>query len=58
MMNEDRRWRQRFLNFNRAFGLLRKIFEILEQGNILQLDAIVKEGIIQRFQFTFELGRL
>jgi len=52
-MNPDIRWKQRFQNFRRAFSLLREPFE---GGNINELSSLELEGIIQRFEYTFELG--
>lgn len=49
----DVRWKQRFHNFSRAFGLLR---EALEDRNIEEYSDLEREGIIQRFEYTFELG--
>ena len=49
----DIRWQQRFQNFRRAFGLLR---EALEDKNIDDYSDLEREGIIQRFEYTFELG--
>ena len=49
----DIRWRQRFQNFRRAFYLLR---EALEDKNIEEYSDLEREGIIQRFEYTFELG--
>ena len=49
----DVRWQQRFRNFGRAFGLLR---EALEDKNIDDYSDLEREGIIQRFEYTFELG--
>jgi nucleotidyltransferase substrate binding protein (TIGR01987 family) len=46
----DIRWKQRFQNFSRAFGLLRAALE-MESHSDLEL-----EGIIQRFEYTFELA--
>ena len=51
-MNHDIRWQQRFSNFSRAFNLLRSALE-LEPDSLSQLE---KEGIIQRFEYTFELA--
>lgn len=51
MQEADIRWKQRFYNFQRAFGLLRSGLESSEQLNQLE-----QEGIIQRFEFTFELA--
>lgn len=48
----DIRWQQRFQNFERAFLRLR---EALEQDPA-SLTALEKEGIIQRFEYTFELA--
>ena len=49
----DVRWQQRFQNFRRAFTLLR---EALENKNIDDYSDLEREGIIQRFEYTFELG--
>ena len=51
-MNQDIRWKQRFQNFDRAFVLLR---EALEHGPAA-LSALEKEGVIQRFEYSFELA--
>lgn len=52
MSEQDIRWKQRFQNFDRAFVLLR---EAIEQDPA-QLSQLEKEGIIQRFEYTFELA--
>ena len=52
-MEQDIRWVQRFQNYSRAFSLLREIIE--ESDDITTLKPIIKEGIIQRFEYTFEL---
>jgi nucleotidyltransferase substrate binding protein (TIGR01987 family) len=52
MSNPDIRWKQRFQNFDRAFLLLREAFEHDPAG----LSQLEKEGIIQRFEYTFELA--
>lgn len=51
-MNEDIRWKQRFQNFKRAFFLLE---EALENGPAC-LKQLEKEGVIQRFEYCFELA--
>jgi nucleotidyltransferase substrate binding protein (TIGR01987 family) len=51
-MNPDIRWKQRFQNFERAFKLLR---EALERGPET-LSMLEKEGVIRRFEYTFELA--
>ena len=53
-MNEDIRWLQSLRNFSKAIALLREI--VHENEDILALPAIVKEGTIQRFEYTFELA--
>jgi len=50
--NADIRWQQRFANFQRAFLLLRDAME----SNLSELSQLEKEGIIQRFEYTFELA--
>jgi len=49
----DIRWKQRFQNFRRAFGLLR---EALESKSLDEYSDLEHEGIIHRFEQTFELG--
>jgi len=51
-MNRDIRWKQRFENFDRGFVLLR---DALERGPE-SLSILEKEGVIQRFEYTFELA--
>ncbi len=51
-MNPDVRWKQRFQNFDRACGLLR---EALARGPSA-LSMLEKEGVIQRFEYSFELA--
>lgn len=48
----DIRWQQRFVNFTRAFLLLKEAL----QKDINQFNQLEKEGIIQRFEYTFELA--
>lgn len=62
--NEDLRWEQRFSNFLKAFGKLdeavnkiKSDYGIDTNGNIDEdsfLDDIIKEGLIQRFEYTHE----
>ena len=49
----DIRWKQRFQNFRRAFDLLR---EALTSKDLDEYSDLEREGIIQRFEYTFELG--
>jgi len=51
-MTLDIRWEQRFENFSRAASLLREPFE----RDVESLSALEKEGVIQRFEFAFELA--
>ncbi len=65
---EDIRWIQRFNNYNNAFNKLNEAIEyikhnILDENNhskkenlSLILNDIVKEGLIQRFEYTHELA--
>jgi nucleotidyltransferase substrate binding protein (TIGR01987 family) len=50
--NPDIRWKQRFQNFDRAFLLLR---DAMENGPDA-LNQLEKEGVIQRFEYCFELA--
>lgn len=51
--SQDIRWKQRFQNFDRAFLLLRSAFD---DRDIEDFSDLEQEGIIQRFEFTFELA--
>jgi nucleotidyltransferase substrate binding protein (TIGR01987 family) len=54
MSNTDEiRWQQRFDNFQKAFLLLK---EALEEKPINEYSRLEQEGIIQRFEYTFELA--
>ncbi|MGL1890640.1 MAG: nucleotidyltransferase substrate binding protein [Spirochaetaceae bacterium] len=50
--NTDIRWKQRFSNFKRAFLLLREAMD----NDLDSLSQLEKEGVIQRFEYTFELA--
>ncbi len=50
--NPDIRWKPRFQNFDRAFVLLR---DAMENGPSA-LNQLEKEGVIQRFEYCFELS--
>ncbi len=52
--NKDIRWKQRFQNYSKAFGLLRVVIE--DNEDILTLSDLEKEGLIKRFEFTLELA--
>lgn len=51
-MAEEIRWHYRFRNFSRAFTLLREALE----GEVETLSQLEREGVIQRFEYTFELA--
>lgn len=48
----DVRWKQRFQNFDRAYGLLE---DALSRGPEV-LSPLEKEGVVQRFEYTLELA--
>ncbi|AOY75870.1 nucleotidyltransferase substrate binding protein [Clostridium formicaceticum] len=50
-MEKEVRWRQRFENFDKAYKQLNAA--ILDFEN---LSVLEKEGLIQRFEYTFELA--
>jgi nucleotidyltransferase substrate binding protein (TIGR01987 family) len=66
MHNQDIRWEQRFSNYRKALGKLEEAvtkiksdFGISEDWTIEKdkfLDDIIKEGLIQRFEYTHELA--
>lgn len=47
------RWKQRFQNYSRAYQLLRSA---LENGGVESLSDLEKEGVIQRFEYSYELA--
>ncbi len=49
--NTDIRWKQRFQNFEKVFIQLKSAVTQLEN-----LSDLEKEGMIQRFEYTFELA--
>lgn len=51
-MNHDIRWKQRFSNYEKAFFQFKQAVETYDDC----AEAIIKEGIIQRFEFTHELA--
>ncbi len=52
-MVEDVRWIQRFQNFDRAFKLINSA---LKDHTFKQLSDLEQEGVIQRFEYTYELA--
>jgi nucleotidyltransferase substrate binding protein (TIGR01987 family) len=51
-MRNDIRWKQRFENFERAFLLLQEAFK----KDPSEMSDLEKEGVVQRFEYTFELA--
>lgn len=49
-MAEDIRWKQRYQNFKKAGGQLREFVELP------QLNKFERQGLIQCFEYTFELA--
>lgn len=67
-MEQDIRWQQRFANYNKALLKLEQAIEYIK-GNFTDrnaatlanemdfvLDEMIKEGLIQRFEYTHELA--
>lgn len=57
---KDIRWVQRFSNFRRALNRLRLAVSIVSEQTSgeddMELDDLLKEGLIQRFEYTHELA--
>lgn len=53
MDNNDIRWQQRFNNYKKA---LAKLGEVAASNSVDDLSDLEKEGMIQRFEYTFELA--
>ena len=49
-MEQDIRWKQRFMNFEKALDVLRN-FTSVEKLNIRE-----EQGLIKAFEYTYELG--
>jgi len=49
-MENDTRWKQRLAQYKKALGQLTKF---IEKGNLNELE---QQGLIQAFEYTFELG--
>jgi nucleotidyltransferase substrate binding protein (TIGR01987 family) len=52
-MNEDIRWKQRFGNYKKALTVLKAAVELAAERELSDLE---KQGMIQCFEFTFELA--
>lgn len=52
MQDKDIRWEQRFMNFKKALAKLSEVIEDREDD----LSELETEGMIQRFEYTYELA--
>jgi nucleotidyltransferase substrate binding protein (TIGR01987 family) len=50
-MSDDIRWKKRFQNFQKALSTIEEIIPLFPQLNDLE-----KDGLIHRFEFTFDLS--
>jgi nucleotidyltransferase substrate binding protein (TIGR01987 family) len=65
-MEQDTRWQQRFFSFLKGFNKLKQAAdymgnsiidkETLAETEVLVLNQILKDGLIQRFEYTHELA--
>lgn len=57
-MEQDIRWKQRFSNFLKALKKLEEAVTLIIEKNDSSdiLNEIIKEGLIQRFEYTHELA--
>jgi nucleotidyltransferase substrate binding protein (TIGR01987 family) len=53
MANEDIRWIQRFHNYRKALARLNEAIELNEERGLTDLE---QQGLIQGFEFTFEMA--
>lgn len=53
MANEDIRWIQRFNNYRKALARLGEAVELAEERELSDLE---QQGLIQGFEFTFDLA--
>ena len=52
-MDEDIRWKQRFQNYKKALAVLKNAVEL---SAVRELSDLEKQGMIQGFEFTFEMA--
>ncbi|MEX0606044.1 MAG: nucleotidyltransferase substrate binding protein [Marinobacter sp.] len=53
MSKQDVRWIQRFNNFKKAFS---QLDDAVTLGQSRELSRLEKQGVIQAFEYTYELG--
>ena len=58
VQNKDIRWIQRFTNYRKALAKLSQAVAIItgQQDLTEDMDDLMKEGLIQRFEYTHELA--
>lgn len=58
MEKKDIRWIQRFSNFRKALVKLNQAVGIIsnQAESVKEVDELLKEGLIQRFEYTHELA--
>ena len=58
VQESDIRWMQRFSNYRKALERLEAAVGLLSSRNdfVEELDDLMKEGLIQRFEYTHELA--
>jgi len=52
-MDTDIRWKQRFSSYQKA---LTKLLSVTNEADINMLTELEQEGLIQRFEYTYELA--
>ena len=52
-MDEDIRWKQRFANYKKALLTVKNAVALAAERDLSDLE---KQGLIQGFEFTFELA--
>ena len=52
-MDKDIRWKQRFENYDKAFHNLKNAINLSKERELSELE---EQGLIQSFEFTFELA--
>ena len=54
MENQDIRWKQRFDNYHKACAKIRELVD--SKRDIESYSELEREGLIQRFEYTYELA--
>lgn len=56
MKEKDIRWKQRFSSYKKALVKLNEAVEVVQKSHSNEIQDIIKEGLIQRFEYTHELA--